>query len=155
MAADIDAAKKRYVDRCASHLAASKIVDDHITAMVSREHTRRLAASRGHCQTRIRNGRANNQSAAIHRRTATRSVDRAGVAAAAVKISARTAEVRRETIHPDSCGGRVLLWATARRRFEGCDEQPDGDHAFRAVPAVLCSLDQARDSGSSSRREAS
>ena len=38
MAADIDAAKKRYVDRCASHLAASKIVGDHITAMVSREH---------------------------------------------------------------------------------------------------------------------
>jgi 23S rRNA pseudouridine1911/1915/1917 synthase len=38
MAADINAAKKRYMDRCASHLAASKIVGDHITAMVSREH---------------------------------------------------------------------------------------------------------------------
>ena len=44
MAADIDAAKKRHVDRCASHLAASKIVGDHITAMVSREHKFSVAA---------------------------------------------------------------------------------------------------------------
>src|SRR5271170_5183924 len=44
MAADIDAAKKRYVDRCASHLAASKIVGDHITAMVSREHKFNVAS---------------------------------------------------------------------------------------------------------------
>src|SRR5271169_217458 len=44
MAADIDAAKERYVDRCASHLAASKIVGDHISAMVSREHKFNVAS---------------------------------------------------------------------------------------------------------------
>ena len=53
--------------------------------MVSRAHTRRLAASRSHCQTRNRNGRADKQSAAIHGDRAAGASDREGIAVDAFK----------------------------------------------------------------------